>query len=117
MTVQQLSSTSGGVALAAQPDALKKAAHQFEAVFMRQMISSMRQASLGDELLGSSASDQFRDMGDAKLADDMANGKGLGIAEQLIKQLSKLVPGAGAVAGVVAKAADGVADAARSAAQ
>lgn len=67
-------------------DGLAKVAKQFEAVFLRQMIGSMRQAGLADDLFGSSASDQFRDMADARLADDMA-GKGFGIAELLTRQL------------------------------
>ncbi|WP_380872559.1 hypothetical protein ACFB49_34840 [Sphingomonas sp. DBB INV C78] len=65
---------------------LKKAAQQFEAVFLRQMISSMRSASLGEDILGSSASDQFRDMSDARTADSMAEKGALGIAEMLMKQ-------------------------------
>ena len=77
-------------AASAKPDraAITKVAKQFEAVFMRQMISSMRSASLADDLFDSSAEDQFRDMSDAKLADGMAgtNG-GFGIAKLLIKQL------------------------------
>ena len=66
---------------------LRGAAEAFEAVFLRQMIGSMRQASLGDELFGSSATDQFRDMQDAKLADSMAAGGGFGIAELLLAQV------------------------------
>ena len=70
-----------------KPD-IKKVAQQFEAVFLRQMIGSMRQAGLSDGLFDSSASDQFRDMGDAKLADSMAanSGGGFGIAELLARQ-------------------------------
>jgi flagellar protein FlgJ len=86
--IAPLSSTSGGVALSAQKDGLAKAAKAFEAVFMKQMISSMRSASLGDELFGSSAGDQFRDMSDARLAESMAEGKGFGIAELLMKQFA-----------------------------
>lgn len=67
---------------------LKKAAQQFEAVFLRQMISSMRSASLGDDILGSSASDQFRDMADARTADSMAQKGSLGIANTLMAQFS-----------------------------
>nr|WP_295373307.1 rod-binding protein [uncultured Sphingosinicella sp.] len=74
----------------AQPDPkraqLAKAAEAFEAVFLRQMIGSMRQAKLGDDILGGSASDQFRDMADAKLADNMAEKGSFGIAELLLKQ-------------------------------
>jgi flagellar protein FlgJ len=69
-------------------DKLAAAAKAFEAVFVRQMISSMRSATLGDELFGSSAAEQFRDMSDARLADSMADGKGFGIAELLQKQFA-----------------------------
>lgn len=65
---------------------LVRAAQAFEAVFMRQMIGSMRQAKLGDDLFGSDASDQFREMQDAQVADEMVeNGGGLGVAAMLIK--------------------------------
>ena len=72
---------------------LVKAAKAFEAVFVRQMIGSMRQASLGDELFGSSATDQFREMQDAKLADQMVDSGGFGVADMLIKQFDKQVAG------------------------
>ena len=82
-----ISSIGGGV----QPGGerrqqLEAAAKAFEAVFVRQMIGSMRQASLGEDLLGSNASDQFREMSDARLADDMAEKGGFGIAKMLLKQ-------------------------------
>ena len=77
-------------AVNAKREQLKAAAQAFEAVFMRQMIGSMRQASLGDDLLGSSATDQFRDMQDAQVADNMAkNGNGFGIAKMLLQQFDK----------------------------
>lgn len=63
---------------------LTETAKQFEAIFLRQMIAAMRAPSLGDDLFGSDASTQFRDMSDAKLADAMA-GK-FGIATLLQKQ-------------------------------
>jgi peptidoglycan hydrolase FlgJ len=66
---------------------LKAAAKQFEAIFLRQMIASMRSPSLGDDLFGSDAGNQFRDMADARLADTMA-GK-FGIAKMLEKQLAR----------------------------
>ena len=65
---------------------LKAAAQAFEAVFLRQMIGSMRQASLGEDIMGGRAAEQFRDMSDAKLADSMAQTGGFGIAELLLKQ-------------------------------
>ena len=66
-------------------DGIGETAKQFEAIFLRQMIASMRSPSLGDDLFGSDASNQFRDMSDARLADSMA-GK-FGIAKLLEKQL------------------------------
>ena len=70
-------------------DPLRSAAQAFEAVFLRQMIGSMRQASLGEDILGSSAADQFRDMSDSRLADQLASGKGFGIADMLVRQFGR----------------------------
>lgn len=69
---------------------LAAAAKAFEAVFLRQMIGSMRQAGLAeDDLLGGGrAAEQFRDMQDSKLADSMAGS--FGIAEMLEKQFEGL---------------------------
>jgi flagellar protein FlgJ len=77
----------------AKREQLKTAAKAFEAVFLRQMIGSMRQAKLGDdELLGGGrAAEQFRDMSDAKLADSMADRGGFGIADLLLKQFEASV--------------------------
>ena len=72
----------------AKREQLKAAAQAFEAVFLRQMIGSMRQASLAEDdlLSGGRAAEQFRDMSDAKLADSMAEKGQFGIAELLLKQ-------------------------------
>jgi len=80
---------------ATAPAKVEAVAKQFEAVFMRQMIGAMRQASLSDGLFDSSAEDQFRDMGDAKLADSMAGKGGFGIAEMLTRQLGGTADGGG----------------------
>jgi len=69
------------------PDpALVKAVQAFEAVFARQLISSMRTASIGDDMFGNDAGEQFRDMADSRLADDMAKKGSLGLAEMMLKQ-------------------------------
>lgn len=74
-------------AVPALSNGIHHTAQQFEAIFLRQMIAAMRSPSLGDDLFGSDASNQFRDMSDARLADSMA-GK-FGIAGLLEKQLTK----------------------------
>lgn len=83
-----IGAVSTSAAAPAQDDRakLKAVAQQFEAVFLRQIMSSMRSGSLGDGLLDSSSSDQFRDMSDARTADAMAEKGAIGIADMLLKQ-------------------------------
>lgn len=73
-----------------QPDpALRKATQAFEAVFLRELIGSMRKAKLADDMLGSSATDNFRELADAKTADSMAALGQFGIANMLERQFAK----------------------------
>lgn len=65
---------------------LEQAAQAFEVIFVRNMIGAMRQSSLGDDLMGNSGGTQFRDMMDDRLADEMTQTNGLGIADLLIAQ-------------------------------
>jgi flagellar protein FlgJ len=93
----QISSSTSTAATTGQPYSqakadLEKAAKAFEAIFMRQMIGAMRQASLDEGLSDSSASLQFRDMADARTADSLAETGGMGIAELLVKQLGAKLP-------------------------
>jgi flagellar protein FlgJ len=74
---------------AAQRESLRGAAQQFEAVFLRQMIGSMRQAHLADDMFGSQATEQFRDMSDANLADAMSHQGVFGIAQMLLAQFDR----------------------------
>jgi flagellar protein FlgJ len=67
--------------------ALKKVAEQFEAIFLRQMIGTMRQAKLADDIFGSSATDQFRELADARTADSLASLGQFGIAKMIERQL------------------------------
>ncbi|MFT8554072.1 MAG: rod-binding protein [Zymomonas mobilis] len=64
-------------------------AQKFEAIFNRQMLSEMRKASLSDDdPFGNDAGDQFRDMQDAKLAENLAAHSGKhGISAMLIQQM------------------------------
>lgn len=67
--------------------ALNKAAEAFEAVILRQMLSAARAAKLADDVFGSGATDNFREMADARLADSLAALKQFGIAALLQQQL------------------------------
>ena len=67
---------------------LAKAATQFEAIFVRQMLTAARKASLSDGLFDSSATEQFQTMQDSNFADLMAEHGGLGLAKSIVQQLS-----------------------------
>jgi len=84
---------------------LKTAAQQFEAVFLRQMIGTMRQASLGDGMFDSEATQQFQDMADSKTADAMSQKGVLHLADLLEKQLGATVAKADGVTTAASKGA------------
>ena len=81
------SSVSAGQAGA--DSALKSAAQKFEAVFLRELIGSMRKAKLADDVLGSNATDSFRELGDAKTADSMAALGQFGISNLIERQFAR----------------------------
>ena len=71
---------------------LKQVAKQFEGIFIQMMLKSMRDASMGDDIFDSDQSKLYRDMFDKQIALDMASGKGIGIADSLVRQLGKTIP-------------------------
>ena len=50
------------------PEALREAARQFESLFTKMMLESMREASFGDPMFGSDQGDMYQDMFDDQLA-------------------------------------------------
>ncbi len=78
----------GATVPVATPD-LKSAAQRFEAVFLREMIATMRKGKLADDIFGSSATDSFREMADANTADAMAKKGAFGIAALVEQQLGR----------------------------
>ena len=72
---------------------LRKVAHQFESLYIKMMLKSMRQASLGDPIFDSDNSKMYRDMFDNQLAMDMSDHGGIGLADMLVRQLQRYVPG------------------------
>ena len=88
------SPVAAGAAAPAADAKLRKTAQAFEAVFLRQILGAARASSLGDGLVDSEKTDQFREMQDAKLADTMAQGGALHIADLLVQKLGAKVAGA-----------------------
>lgn len=74
-------------AKAQTPEALREAARQFESIFTRMMLKTMREASSGDDLFNSQESGFYRDMFDDQISVDMSRGHGLGLADQLVAQM------------------------------
>ncbi|MFI4867190.1 MAG: flagellar assembly peptidoglycan hydrolase FlgJ [Steroidobacteraceae bacterium] len=71
------------------PQALREAARQFEGLFTAMMLKSMREASLGGGLGDSQETQTYQEMYDQQLSLQMAHGKGLGLAEMLMQQLTR----------------------------
>jgi flagellar protein FlgJ len=70
------------------PAALREVANQFEALFLQTMLKSMREASMGDPLFGDSEQQEmYQGMMDQQLAVELASGKGVGLADMLVRQL------------------------------
>src|SRR5512138_3943086 len=78
-------------AKAQDPTAMKEAAKQFESLFTQMLLKSMREANKsfgGDSLFGSDQADFYQDMFDNQMALHLSKGKGLGLADMLIRQLA-----------------------------
>ena len=71
------------------PQAIREAARQFESLFTDMMLKSMRAAKLGDGLGDSQESDFYQEMYDQQIALQMSQGKGLGLADMLVQQLTR----------------------------
>jgi flagellar protein FlgJ len=76
-------------AQANDPSVLREAARQFESLFTKMMLESMRSASFGDPMFGSDQADMYQDMMDDQLAVRLSSGRGIGLADMLIRQLSQ----------------------------
>jgi len=82
------------------PKAIRTVAEQFEAMFTRMMLKSMRDAVGPDPMFGSNQEQMYQGMADDQLSVQLAKGKGLGLADMLVRQLQKMgVKGAGQATG------------------
>jgi len=82
------------------PAAIRAVAQQFESLFTRMMLKSMRDATGTDPMFGSDQQQLYQGMADDQWAIQLSRGKGLGLADLLIRQLQKMgVKGADAAKG------------------
>lgn len=82
--------------------ALRETARQFESLFTRMLLKSMREASLGEGLGESEQTQFYQDMYDQQLAVELSRGDGIGLAQKLVEQLTR----AGAVSSPQTQAAE-----------
>jgi flagellar protein FlgJ len=75
------------------PAAIKEAAKQFESLFMRELIKSMREATMKSGMMDNAGSDLGTDLLDQQLSVSMSGQPG-GLSDLIAKQLSKQVTSA-----------------------
>ena len=92
------------------PSAVRKVAQQFESMFTRMMLKSMRDTVGTDPIFGSDQEKMYQGMYDDQLALQLSKGRGLGLADMLVRQLQRL--GAPAAASAPNSSAAGAADSA-----
>jgi flagellar protein FlgJ len=86
------------------PTAMRQVAQQFESLFARMMIKSMRDAIGKDPVFGSDQAQTYQSMFDDQLSLELTRGKGLGLADMLVRQLQQAGTPAKAAAKSVAAA-------------
>lgn len=78
-----------GAAHADDPAAVRAAARQFESLFTRMMLKTMREASLAEGMGDSEQTRFYQDMYDQQLSVVLSQGRGLGLADLLVEQLAR----------------------------
>ncbi|MET0291732.1 MAG: flagellar assembly peptidoglycan hydrolase FlgJ [Steroidobacteraceae bacterium] len=91
-------------ASAQSPEALREVARQFESLFTQMMLKSMRSATPQDSLFGSDQQDFYQDMFDTQMSSQLSKGRGLGLADMLVKQLMQAGVSPESAGNVAAKA-------------
>lgn len=69
------------------PEAIRQVARQFESLFVQMMLKSMRDTVPENEMFGSNAERTYRDMYDKQLSMNISEGKGIGLARVIERQL------------------------------
>lgn len=74
---------------------LRQVAREFESLFISEMMKAMRLANdvLADDLFNSNESKTYRDMYDQQMAVTLSQGKGMGMADVLVRQMEGLQQG------------------------
>jgi flagellar protein FlgJ len=69
------------------PEALRAAAKQFEGLFLQMVLKSMREAMPTDSLFGNEHGRMYQQLLDQQMAVNLAQGRGIGLADVIYRQL------------------------------
>ncbi len=69
--------------------ATRETATQFEAMFIQEMLKSMRATVEKNDLMGSDTENQFQDMYDRELSMQMAKRGAMGVADMIVKAVNR----------------------------
>jgi len=86
LNFQSLSALKHGSKSQSQ-DGLREVASQFEGMFIKMMLKSMREASLGDPIFDNETTHLYQSMLDEQMSMNMAKTSGLGLADIIVEQL------------------------------
>lgn len=76
------------------PEALTEVAQQFESLMVQMALKSMREAKLAEGAFDSDQSDFYMEMFDKQLSLTLSRGRGLGLADTLVRQLGGMTAAA-----------------------
>ncbi|MFP4079851.1 MAG: flagellar assembly peptidoglycan hydrolase FlgJ [Ectothiorhodospira sp.] len=71
-------------------------ARQFEALFIQMMLKSMRQAAPAEGIFNNEQTRMYQGLFDQQIALEMSQGEGIGLRDQVMRELSRQQPGADA---------------------
>jgi flagellar protein FlgJ len=93
ISTTNIATTKLGLVAKTDREKLSATAKQFEAIFVRQMLSAARKADFGgNDLTGGSALDTFREMQDNNFADIASQTGALGFAAKIEAQIARFLP-------------------------
>ena len=69
-----------------QPNDMRAAAEQFEALFLQQMMAQARKSTLSEDILSNKGTETYNNLLDQERATELAKTLDLGIAEALMRQ-------------------------------
>ena len=92
MNIDSLQPSSASTANAAQDKKLKKACKDFEAIFLNNLLKSMRKTIVKSELFGSNQEEEmFQEMMDSETCNAISKQNSMGIADMLYRQMCSSV--------------------------